>query len=285
MAQKQWMVVTALWIGGACMGAPEQGHGEESSVICPDPLPKISTLTRSEVYKDVPFKAGEKADYEVTYMGAKAGYGHMEVRAPQKFLDLWHRTFHAEAQTGDWFNKIFKAHDIIDAISRPWDFGISSFYMEQNEGKLFSSPFQQKKWLEFDHSHCKVSEKTVRPGKDEKHDQYDLAYGAIDALGVVYYLRTREYSIGKKVRALVYTSEKNWWLDADPVKTEKITVGAGTFDTVKLKLQTFIGKELQQKGDVFVWIGQDSHRPLVQVQGDIKIGSIWMMLESFQPGS
>ena len=59
-----------------------------------------------------------------------------------------------------------------------------------------------------------------------------------------------------------------------------------SIDTVKLKLQTFIGKELQQKGDVYAWIATGTpERQLVQIQGDIKLGSVWIKLHKFQPGS
>ena len=66
--------------------------------------------------------------------------------------------------------------------------------------------------------------------------------------------------------------KKKWWLDATPVAMETVKVGAGEFPSVKMKLQTFIGKSLQQKGDVHVWIST-AHlaRPIVQIQADIKI--------------
>ena len=61
---------------------------------------------------------------------------------------------------------------------------------------------------------------------------------------------------------------------------------AGTFKAVKLKLQTFIGKDLQQKGDVWAWIAAEHPgRPLVQIQGEIKIGSVWIKLHRLKTGS
>jgi hypothetical protein len=262
-----------------------EGKATISDVDCPSPLPKTPKIGFKDVYKGVPFKAGEKATYLVTYGGVKAGYGTLEVRKPIKHENVWQRVFHADASTGDWFRMVFVGKWQVNAISRPWDFGVSSFFMEQNEGKMFSSPLMQKKWLEFDHDHCKVHEKVKQAEKAEKNDTFDLAYGANDALAVIFNLRSRTFKIGKKERALVYTSEKNWWLEADPIAFEKVTVGAGTFDTVKLKLQTFIGQELQQKGDVYAWYDVKSPAaPLVQIQGEIKIGSMFIKLDKFEPG-
>ena len=87
-------------------------------------------------------------------------------------------------------------------------------------------------------------------------------------------------------RTLIYSSEKNWWLEAKAIAIEELKVGGMTYKkAVKIQLQTRIGKELQQKGDVNVWIDTESkHRPLLLVQGEIKIGSVWIELTKFKPG-
>lgn len=261
-------------------------RAEDAPIECLKAPPKQPDMARADVYKDVPFKAGESATYEITWAGMKAGFGTLDVKSPRKHGDLWSRVFHVDAATGDWFKGVFVAKYEMEAISRPSDFGVSKFYMSQNEGKLFAKSLAVKKWLDFDHANCKVTERIEEVGKDEKKQTFDLAYGANDALGVIYQLRTREYKIGEKQRALVYTSEKNWWLDAEPVAMEKVTVPAGTFDTVKLRLHTFIGKELQQKGEVYAWVATKTpEHQLVQIQGEIKIGSVWVKLHKYKAGS
>lgn len=280
--------LTYSWVSlGILLSAPVWADGAvQDKVECPANQPAAPEMARAQVYADVPFKAGEQAVYEVSYMGMKAGHATMSVRAPMKHAGAWHRNFHAEAKTGDWFASIFVGHDKAESWSRPWDFGVSKFYMEQYEQPVFRRAYISKKWLDFDHSRCKVKERTVRPEKPEKNQEFDLAYGAIDALGVAYWLRTRTWEVGKTQRALVYTSEKNWWLDATPVAMETIKVGAGEFPSVKMKLQTFIGKSLQQKGDVHVWIATEHPaRPIVQIQAEIKIGSLWIGLHQLTPGS
>ena len=69
-----------------------------------------------------------------------------------------------------------------------------------------------------------------------------------------------------------------------PLAVEDVSVKAGKFSATKLKLQTFFGKELQQKGDVLVWISTQGERPIIQVKADIKLGSIWIELAKFQAG-
>ena len=283
---REKMGLAALCLGAVAFLMANAARAEDIKVVCPSPLPKVPEVSRSDVYKDSPFKSGESAIYEVSWGGIKAGEATLEVRPPRKFLDMWHRVFHVAARTGDWFEAIFIAKEEVEALTRSWDFGVSHFFMEQDEGKLFGRRFQQKKWLDFDHNNCKVVERLAEPDKKEETGTYDLSYGANDALGVIYNLRSRIFKIGQKERAPVYTSQKNWWLEAEPIAMEKVTVPAGTFDTVKLKLQTFIGKDLQQKGDVWAWFATNiPERPLVQIQGEIKIGSVWIKLHKFKAGS
>jgi hypothetical protein len=205
---------------------------------------------------------------------------------PGKIEPRWHMVFRSEAYTGDWYKMIFAAHDKIQAIVRPWDFGISRFYISQDEEKPFSRRYHREKWLEFDHFRCRVEEKEVDHTKNKTAvESFDLMRNAEDTLGAVYKLRTFDYVIGKRVRFPVYSSGKNWWLEADPIAFEKVKVNAGEFDTVKLKLHTFIGEELQQRGDVYVWIAnKHPSKPMVKVEGDVSFGSVYLLLESFKPG-
>jgi hypothetical protein len=260
-------------------------NAEDFKVSCPNPLPKTPTdLPRSDTYKNTPFKAGELSEYAISWMGMLAGYGTIEIQAPQKVNGVWQRTYHVEGRTGEWFKGIYVANDSATAVVRPWDDGVTKFYIEQQEGKFLGKSFVMKKWLDFDHNRCKVMEKTEHSQSGNSLIERDVQYGAIDVIGSTLKLRMFNYVPGKTERFLVYTSEKNWFLEASPLGIEDVTVPAGTFKAMKLKLQTFIGKEMQQKGDVFVWIAQDKTRAMVQVQGDIKIGSVYMRLSKYTPG-
>ncbi|MBF0440666.1 MAG: DUF3108 domain-containing protein [Oligoflexales bacterium] len=273
-------------------------------MICPNPPPKIPDMPREQTYQGRPFGPGEIAKYELRYGIVKAlvGYGYLEVLPPirheiylpdkngNKTIEKrYHMRFQAEAFTGEWYKLIFIGHDKLQAISRPWDFGISKFYINQNEEKPFVKRYRKEKWLDFDHLHCKVHERekdyTKPEDQMEKLADLDLEYGAVDALGAIYKLRTYQYDIGKVVRFMVYTSEKNWWLEAHPVAIEDVTLKVGTFKSVKIKLKTFIGKELQTRGDVSLWIAKDHpNHPMVKVEGEVTFGSVYLYLEEFKAG-
>jgi len=277
---------TTTFMGGISANG-SKAEAEDIKVECPkEPLKApAEAKNRKDTYKGTPFQPGEEMVYETSYGGMKAGYGTLSVEKPRKHKGNWHRVFRVKAKTGDWFSSILVAEEKIEALSRGWDWGAAKFYLEQNEGKIFSKPFQQQKWLEYNHDNCKVSEKIKPRGEKPTEKEFDFAQGGLDVLSVVYWMRTQELVVGKPRRVGVYSSEKNWWLEIDPVNIETVEVPAGKFKAMKVKLQTYIGKDLQQKGDVFAWIGIDrASKPVVQIQGEIKIGSVWLKLKEFKEG-
>lgn len=302
MRRAQWKVraaVILIWVTGPLLA---QQKAPEVEVKCPTPRPPIPEVARSEVYQAYPFKSGEESKYELKYGALKVlvGYGYLRVGAP-----VYHdvkteggdgkpvalrrplMALSAEAYTGDWYKMVFAGHDKIQAFSRPWDFGIQRFYISQNEEKPFVRRTHSEKWLDFEHYDCKVHERTVDHGRGRKGEEsFDLMYGAVDALGAVFRLRTLSHELNKPEKFVVYTSEKNWELEATPVAHEKVQVKAGTFETVKLELKTFLGKDLQQRGKVFVWIAhQHPSRPVVKVEGEVTFGSVYLLLDRFTPGA
>ena len=118
--------------------------GNELKVDCPKHSEAQPKWPRSKTYNGMPFGPGEEARYELKYgpLRVMVGYGFMRVGKPLKYKipvqrtgakvlteKRWHRVFSVEAYTGDWYKGIFQAHDKLQAFSRPWDFGISKFYI------------------------------------------------------------------------------------------------------------------------------------------------------------
>jgi hypothetical protein len=237
------------------------------------------------VYANVPFRSGEESTFNVSYLGFPVGYAWIRVMPAVAMNGSNYRVFTAEGKTGDWYRYAFVAHDQVQSIASPVDFAIHRFYLQQTEGSLFGPKIDQEKWFDFKHADCLVSEILQMSGQEKKASEFVLEAGATDVLSAVLNLRSKSFKLGKVERVLVYTSEKNWWLEAEPIVYETVQVPAGKFAAVKIKLQTFIGDELQQKGDVHIWIATDhpSH-PLVKVEGEIKIGSVKMYLSKFSVG-
>lgn len=240
---------------------------------------------KNQVYMNVPFKQGEEQHYELFYMGVFVGYGKLEVKEPVQYNGLWHNVFAAAANTAPSYEVLFKGDEKMMAYSLPGSYAVSKFKLEQDEKKLLGDRYLAEKWITFDHDKCYVKEIIQEKGKPQKIKRFDLISGANDILSSFYHIREMDFKIGKMQKFLVYTSEKSWWAEATPIKFEAVKVGAGEFKSVKLSMKTFVGNVAEQSGDMFLWVAIDHpSRPMVQVQGEVKIGTIKLELKKFKAG-
>lgn len=280
--------------------ASEQALAEQCPK--PDPEKNAPNWPRSKTYEGEPFAPGEEARFSLKYGALKVlvGYGFLRVGKPVKqsitvgvdkdgkpeIAGRWHRVFTAEAYTGDWYKMIFAAHDKIQSFSRPWDEGASKFYISQDEEKPFVRRYHREKWLDFDQVNCQVDEReNVYHKKKEKQGQFFLQPGATDAMSAFFRLRSLKFELGKVERFLVYTSEKNWWLEARPIVEESLKTPIGEFKAMKTEVHSYLGQELQQKGKLYVWIAHEHpNRPILKIEGEVTFGKIYLELDQFKPG-
>ncbi len=264
-----------------------QGADTKSSISsyqCPQSPPNHWSVGYEETYQNMPFQVGEKAIYKIWFIGLLAGHFVMEVKKPVKRNGIWHMHFFSELKSDRSYESFFRVNDSMTSYSGPVDFRISKFSFKQDEWSLISDHVRQIKHLEFDHENCRVRELVYINEKETQKQEFELHYGAKDSLGMIYYLRSLSYKIGRQERTLVYSSKKNWWLEATPVAKETIAISAGKFNTIKLKLLTYIGKDLQQQGDLHIWIAETRNRPVVKIQGKLAIGSLLFELMEYQEG-
>ncbi len=264
--------------------APLHAHAD-SGAICPDPRPPAPETTVQDVYRDMPFQPGERARYSVTYMGIAAGFSVMEVDPPANNHGSWQRAFRMQVYTGDWYKRIYDGQGSVLALSRPWDFGAIAYWYEQEGQAMLARRTHKRRVLTFEQDACKVTEYTKRFGKRAHTEEVALSYGATDVLSAIYYLRAKHYEIGKVERTLLYASGKNLRLEANPVGYETLTVPAGTFRALRLKLQAYFREEPLRRRSVDLWLVPDHpNRPIVRADAQLKIGHVSVELMEFVAG-
>ncbi len=250
-------------------------------------VPPIAAPSRPPemVYDKLPFAPGEFSRMKVSYLGMNAGFMEFRVLNPAQINGVWNMAFEVLVETGEWYEKIFKARDEGFAFTRP-DFVATKFRVTQNHKELIGKGYVEDKLLEFDVANCDVTEIYRDPeGKTTKSVHAEMEPDATDILGALYKLRTYDFIRNKEARIKVYTSEKNWWLTATREDFVMLTVPNGKHKAVRLNLQTFIGKELQQKGRARLWIAYDEpQRRLLKIEADIKIGSFIVVLADYEQG-
>jgi hypothetical protein len=153
---------------------------------------------------------GELAEYKVYYLGVYVGNGQMRVHPTVKYQNEWVRVFTAKAKTGEWYNAIYQADDIVQAYSRVPDYSAVKYYLKQDESKLLGSNTQLEKWYSFDHHKGEVLELEVKKGKQPERERFPFNPGSIDTLGIFYKARTVKYTLGHTEHFPLYSSQKNW---------------------------------------------------------------------------
>ena len=242
-------------------------------------------LYYKDTYKNMPFSENERLIYRLYYGGVFVGYGDLQVLKPKARKGYWHQSFYGKAKTGSWYKYIFEGHNTARSYAMPQTFAVREFYFDRDENPLVGRHLQEKKWLYFNHEACSVKEIIKKVGAPDKFETSKLEAGAADVLGVFFKIRTYKFQIGKTVKILVFSSEKNWWLEATPEKKEILSLEIGRYEAMKLQLKTYIGKELQQQGKVAAWIAtKHPNHPILKITGKIKIGSVDMILSKFTPG-
>ena len=257
-----------------------EAQGEECLPVNSGDLPGKP----EDVYKADPFKEGETQTFDITYMGIFVGKATLGVEKPVKYRDKWHQVFSGTANTSPSYEALFVARDSLKAYSLPGSFAVSKFKMEQYEHKILSNAFISSKWIEYDQASCLAKETVILQGENPKRKEVRLEPGANDVVSAFYNIRGKSLKIGDVHKILVYTSEKNWFAEASILSHEKLKVPSGEYETAKIKLKTYLGKELQQRGDLYMWVGLGTDRPVVKIEGEIKIGKVKFELSKYDRG-
>ncbi len=251
----------------------------------PAQRPKV---LQKDVYKNKPFAPGEEAVYEVHYGVVYVGEGKLSVGPAYEFPQgsgRFNQVFDAYGKTGDWFRPIYQAENRARSVNNPANFGANWFYIDQNEGRMFDDPRVAQKHLRFQASACTATETKKKPKRKDSVRKVFFFNQSLDAMSAGFKIRIVDFKVGKKVRMPVFTSRKNWWLELDPIKEETVNTGIGSLKAMKIKMQTYLGEELQQKGEAYVWVATEHpNRPIVKVAGKVVLGSIKMRLKRYTAG-
>ncbi|HEX5520152.1 MAG TPA: DUF3108 domain-containing protein [Longimicrobiaceae bacterium] len=243
---------------GAATGAPAMQAPQRSAAAAP----AVAT---------VPFGPGEHAAYQVKLGGISVGSGAMRVTGIQHIDG--HPTYHTRlevsggiplARVDDTFESWI---DVAGLFSR-------RFHQDQKEVR-----YQRKRTYHFFPEH----RTWLRPGNGET--------GALptskplDDVSFLYYARTLPLEVGK-----TYTLHQYFKEDGNPVilkvlRKERITVPAGTFETIVVRPIIKTKGLFSEGGEAEVYFSDDARRILVMMRSKVPlVGSLTLHLRSYTPG-
>jgi hypothetical protein len=172
--------------------------------------------------------------------------------------------------------KFYKVNDRLESVFDPEIMQSLTFSLDQTHGKR-----KKKRELVFDHEKNTVISRL----NNEPPETFTIPDGTQDALSSLYYIRTRsDFIVGKPIVVQVHDSGKTWAVEIQTLGKEKVTTPAGKFDTIKVRTFPKYEGVFMSKGEIFVWLTDDSRKVPVRMQSTISIGSILSTLTKMEPG-
>jgi hypothetical protein len=213
------------------------------------------------------FKPGETLVYDISWSNIiTAGTATMEVKAGAMPDGRKVLRFIVTTHSAGLVDAFYRVKDRIESVFDPGIMQSLTFSLSESHGKK-----KRRRELVFDHAARTVLSKL----NDDPPETLTIPDPVQDALSALYYLRTRDdFTVGKAIIIEVHDSGKNWSVDVQILGREKVKTPAGMFSTIKVKTFPKYEGVFMNKGEIFIWLTDDSRKIPVLMKSTIAIGSI-----------
>lgn len=254
----------------AAMGGLSTVEADAGAFWQHDPSSRSSSQRHSESDASMPFRAGEKLEYRVSW-AAFSNAASVELAVPER-RDLfgwqtWH--FRAVAHTVGSVRSLFTIDDQFDSYADASTLESHQYESHLNElGRI-----EDKVW------HLVAQGQSPRaPGP------YTIvAPGTLDPLGALYALRNVNWQQTPEIRAPVYDGKDLYEMDADrDAANEPMEVAAGNFSTSHVSIRLFEYQKEVPGIHFVVWLDNaGSHAPVL-MRAELPVGTFRVELTSAQ---
>ena len=231
--------------------------GSSSALADPAPTPVAPS--------PLPFHAGERLTYEVSWLAVKAGTATLEVRETAPARDKPQLLLVNTAKSGRFVSTFFPVDNRAESFVDAGNLAPQHLIFHRREGKK-----RNEYDLTFLHSEGKVS-----GTKDGELYVGDIPPETHDALSCLYYFRALpSFQPGASTVINVHHDKKNYRLETRIEGIERLEGPWGSVETVRvLVIVPFQGIFLNE-GNLRVWITNDARRLPVMMKAKVVIGSI-----------
>lgn len=213
------------------------------------------------------FLSGETLDYEVKWLKITGGTARMTVSVvPDERIRIT-----SVAKSSPSFSRFFKVRDEIETVVGRNDFSTLSYIKKLDE--------DGDKHQEITHIENGVATRT----KKSKTKRVEVPRPVYDPISLIYHLRTRDLTVGKKHDFTVIADGKVYNVHASVVRRETITTPAGTFKTVVVEPQMEAGGVTREER-LWIWYSDDERHLPVRIRTEVNFGAITATLRAVSAG-
>lgn len=215
------------------------------------------------------WELGETLTYAVKYGPIRAGTTVMKVEDEIVWSGRKVLRIKSTTNSATWF--FYRVRDTI--ISYVDKEGLFCWRYEkyQREGN-----YRNNEITTFEHE----NKKAIRNDDGQKFDSMEIQAFVKDVLGALYYVRTLNFTVGDVIKIPVHDGRRNYTMEVEVQKRERIRVPAGEFDCLLIEPKLQSEGIFVKKGRLHVWMTNDSRHLPVRVRTAIPVGSVIASLES-----
>jgi hypothetical protein len=227
-----------------------------------DTIPAAASAVRATV----PFGPGERAEYGVKYGPFSVGRGLMEIVGIDtiRARETYHIFFRVRGGVPG-----FRVDDRMESWMDTETLASLRFRQELNQGSRERE------------RHFEIFPDSVYV--ENGREPAPTVVFPLDDGSFLYFIRTVPLEVGKE-----YSFDRYFRPDRNPVRIqvlrrERISVPAGTFETVVLRPIIKSRGIFSEDGRAEVWVTDDSRRLMVQMKSHLKFGSLGLFLRNYRP--
>ena len=222
----------------------------------------------------LPFKTGEKLDYDLSWANIAAGQMTMEVAEIIKIDDEDVFRLSSRTLSNKFVSTFYKIDEKVESYldaKQLHSLGIYTVGIRKERERTTDILFDQE-------MHKAVY---VRNGESSNHDINESTH---DSLSSVYFLRTKEMVVGEEIQINTFENRKTYLITVKVLQKEKKTVPFGTFDTIKVKMTVSHNGVPKKRGGSIIWLTDDDKKIPVMFKTKIGVGHITAQLKKMKKG-
>ena len=221
----------------------------------------------------VPFKAGERLTYDVTwstFLVAGTAYATVAARVDGPDGPAYHLVADGRPipLLQRLYNIYYKMESMLDTTTLlPQRM---SLYSEESAGKRLANTrfdrLKQKAIFELDDAGTPLS------------SEFDVPPQVQDGLSAIYVLRAMNFKAGDKITLPVTDDGNMYTVHANAVALEKVRVPFGTVEAWRVDVTVLDGAGQPAASDAAVWYSTDARRLPVKMQAKLPVGHFVLLL-------
>jgi hypothetical protein len=220
-------------------------------------------LTGVAVAFDVP----ERLEYDIKWWGIKAGYSTLETGWVQG--DRIQIT--STTKSVDWVTSLYPVDDrVLSILDAKMSLSPVFYHLKTREGSRLKD-----EEMRFDFANGTV---LYLNHIENKEEDFSIPQEVFDPLSALFRIRNTQLTVGESAYVMLFDNEFVYRLEVQVLRKERVTVPAGTFDTVLIRPLLQSDGIFSRKGPIYTWLSDDRRKIPVKIKTRVAIGSLTMEL-------